>query len=329
MFTPVGQWNALPPLFQRNGDGIYQYVGNCIFKSVGDGSYWKWAPEKRTPQTAERFDSISADKVVEDARALFWPAFSAIAEADPSRIPELKVASTSIRNFETTPNGVSLIGVLHLPTATIHLAPLVSRNDDTDAPSNYDQNFAHVGRPSHAPVQLQDRQYLSQGRFVRPMEDTRKLGIGQKNARTNGANAMARESWEQVQAIHGILNQLKKFNRGPQALTPTRQKPGQVVTGTAHLQLQSTITAIELEAMGFAVERINLQSASFTSTSGTLNTAHFNVIHLKDNWQRQIMAAIARDLRVELVHQKVTPDTPRFGGHNLRGDNRYGNKQTF
>jgi len=61
----------------------------------------------------------------------------------------------------------------------------------------------------------------------------------------------------------------------------------------SHAQLQSGVTSVELETMGFSVGKLGMRKTSFSGTSGTLNAAHFGGLDLGKNWQRRIMHAIS------------------------------------
>jgi hypothetical protein len=345
MFTLIsGNWNHFSPTgpsaknlpvqkYQRNTDTTheYEYVGDCVFRRE-DGTYWCWTPERRSPDTPEVFKECPKPERPQ-SHAILWPSYSASAEQNPAIIPQLTVSSVSVRNFEATPNPDAgmvsyLIGVLYLPTCTIHLAPLVNRDVKNDAPSLYNKNPAFTTENSAASLlnpKYQDKQYLASGHFVRPMQDTRTVNVKEKGIRTVDATGEAKRHWDEVAGIKKILNalapeRLQRINQelmkagesikqtNMKKLAAAHEQPPLVVTGSAHQQLQTMLTAVELEAMGFAIGRRGARKVGFSPTAGSLNNAHFGKVNLGRNWETKIMQTIAIYLRADVIHSKPIPN---------------------
>lgn len=323
-FIPPEEWqgppNKLPSYFYRESeardkDHLYQYVGNSTFYCEAKGEYWKWTPATRSPACPEKFektDKLPASTAIE----VFWPYYVQWIERT-QKFPGIVLDSLSIRNFECADKGRALIGVLNLMYAAnnldckIFLSPLVDRNIKTDSPDSYRTSRSDTTR---RPSSYNGKEKpLIGGRFLEFIQDTRDVGLLEKNNRKNASKQEREQSQlmfsEAHKAIHLAL--VKKKGEGGMDIIPVIPplKRPTTVTGSSHDQLRSALTDLKLSCMGFTVTKLSVASASFSDTSGTLNHAHFGTLSIGEHWKSKIMEAIAQGLRVSVKDSKgISPD---------------------
>ncbi len=277
-------------------DETYIYLGESVFQKESDKSFWKYVPA--AGETKEKLDPISAGKFKEEKVPVWYPGFVSWSERNPGFIPTFKVNSASIRNFEAAHPNVALIGVLYLPDLEIFLSPLVSRDD-----------------PNAKPSDTQKGEIIAGGKLVRPIQDTRSLSIGEKNARTKAAKEEAEEANEkfgkfadEIAAFHKIiaskLTSAKDYKARGEIVVKSMKAEPITVQGSSHNQLRAILTSDMTKCLGFTVIKKTIQSATFNDTSGTLNHAHFGKLSIEPNWKKKIMEGIANSLRAKLTLAK-------------------------